>query len=121
MTAALSPAEVAKLQAKAKRTCLEDALATAITAAKLPSPVRQYPGVVPGRGFVFDFAWPEYTLLVEVDGGTYSGGRHVRGKGYEDGCVKANEAQLAGWRVFRFTGRMVYDGRAIATIGAALK
>ena len=124
---ALPPAEVAKLQAKVKRTCLEDALAFAIERAKLPSPVREYPGVVAGRDFRFDFAWPEYMVLAEVDGGTWPGkdgkqaGRHIRGKGYEDGCEKCNGAVLAGYRVLRFTAAMVKDGRAVAAIRAALK
>lgn len=66
----------------------------------------------PKRKWQFDFAWPEHKLAVEIEGGTYSGGRHTRGKGFEDDCEKYNEALLLGWRVLRFTGKMVNSGEA---------
>lgn len=71
------------------------------------------------RQWRFDFAWPNYTVAVEVEGGQWVNGRHQRGKGFEDDCEKYNEAVLDGWRVLRFTGDMVKDGRALAVmIGA---
>ena len=59
-------------------------------------------------------------MEVEVDGGTYSGGRHVRGSGYEKDAEKLNQAAVDGWTVLRFTGRMVKSGQALQTIEAAL-
>lgn len=73
-----------------------------------------------GRKFRFDFAYPEEKLGIEVDGGLYSQGRHTRAKGFEDDCVKLNEAALLGWRVLRFSPGQVSQGRAIATIKRAL-
>ena len=61
----------------------------------------------------FDMAWPRLMLAVEVEGGIWARGRHVRGKGFEADCEKYNEAALAGWRVLRVTGAMVQDGRAL--------
>jgi len=38
-------------------------------------------------------------LAVEVDGGTWTGGRHTRGAGFEADCEKLNAAVIAGFRV----------------------
>lgn len=46
---------------------------------------------------------------VEVEGGTFCGGRHVRGKAYARDCEKYNAAVALGWRVFRLTGDMLRD------------
>ena len=89
-----------------------DGLETILTWLGWPVPVREY-RFAPPRRWRFDLAWPERRIAVEVDGGTWVGGRHVRGAGYEADCVKLNEATIAGWRVLRVTSRMVEDGRAI--------
>ena len=57
---------------------------------------------------------------LRIDGGTWSGGRHVRGDGYRRDCEKLNAATLAGWRVLRFVGRQVKTGEAIETVQRAL-
>lgn len=59
------------------------------------------------RRFAFDFANPETMIAIELEGGTWSMGRHVRGVGYASDCAKYNLAQLMGWRVFRFTSDMI--------------
>jgi len=58
-------------------------------------------------------------LLIEVEGGSYTGG-HKRGKAYESDCDKNNAAMDLGWRVYRFTPAHVEDGRALEVIRAAL-
>ena len=73
------------------------------------------------RKWRFDFAWPERKVAVEIDGGTYSGGRHVRGKGYEGDCNKLNAAVMAGWVVLRFTGYHLAKKRQVETVGAVAK
>jgi hypothetical protein len=65
------------------------------------------------RRWRFDFAWPKYMVAVECEGGTWSGGRHTRGKGFEGDCEKYNEAALDGWKVFRFTSTMIEGGDAL--------
>jgi len=70
----------------------------------------------PTRRWRFDFAWPELKLAVEVDGGTWTYGRHSRPLGIEQDCEKYGEAQLLGWTVYRCTGSMVKTGKAFATI-----
>lgn len=94
---------------------LEEELAIQLRALKLPPPEREYKFLA-HRKFRFDFAWPDHKLAVEVDGGTWSGGRHTRGAGYEQDCFKMALAVQDGWRIYRFTGKQVKDGTAIGFI-----
>lgn len=73
------------------------------------------------RDWRFDFAWPDLRIAAEVEGGSWAGGRHTRGRGFEEDCEKYNAAAEAGWRVFRFTGAMVEDGRAREVLERVLK
>ncbi len=68
------------------------------------------------RRWRFDFAWPSRKVAVEVDGGIYCRGRHVRGGGFEGDTEKGNAAVLADWRVLHFTPRMVKTGSAAQLI-----
>jgi very-short-patch-repair endonuclease len=90
-----------------------------LRAAGLPEPVREY-RFAPPRRWRFDFAWPAAMLAVEVEGGSWIHGRHVRGRGFEADCEKYNAAVLLGWRILRFTPAMVEDGTAIYAIEQAL-
>lgn len=72
------------------------------------------------RMWRFDFAWLDLLVAVEVEGGTWSAGRHSRGSGFESDCVKYAEAVIAGWLVLRVTTDMVDDGRAVTLLGRAL-
>lgn len=119
MNERMTPEELKSVMRKMKRTKLEDLLAAHVLAYGLPVPVREC-RFHPTRRWRFDFAWPSHGLAVEVEGGIYSGGRHVRGKGFEDDCEKYNEAAAMGWTVLRFTGAQVRDGRAVKAITSAL-
>lgn len=93
-----------------------------ILGSDLPEPEQELAFAIDtGRKWRFDIAWPEHLLAVEVDGGTWNGGRHVQGKGFENDCIKRNAATLRGWSVFNVTTDMVRDGRAIATIKEAFR
>ncbi len=59
-------------------------------------------------------------LLIEIDGGAYSGGRHVRGAGYAADIEKFNAAVLLGYRVLHFLPEQVESGVALQTIEKAL-
>lgn len=98
---------------------LEAAFALIIRAAGLPAPEAEY-RFAPRRRFRFDFAWPDYMAAVEIEGGTWSGGRHTRGAGYEADCIKYNIATLKGWRVLRFTSGMLGDPDMVAAQVAQL-
>ena len=72
------------------------------------------------RKWKVDFAFPMHHLAVEIEGGTWTAGRHSRGAGYEKDLEKYNRLTLMGWRLLRFTTQMVMSGEAIETTKAAL-
>ena len=98
---------------------LEQELAFQMNALNLPSPEVEY-RFHPTRRWRVDFAWPSLRIACEVEGGTWAGGRHTRGTGFEKDCEKYNALALQGWRLFRVTGKMIKDGRAIDTLAHAL-
>ena len=100
-------------------SALEQALLFQIKAMGLTLPEKEYQ-FHETRRWRFDFAYPEQQLAVEVEGGTWAGGRHTRGSGYEKDCEKYNEAALRGWSVLRFTGSMIKSGKAVETLKEAL-
>jgi very-short-patch-repair endonuclease len=115
------PAETwAREAAASKRRALEDRLALQILAHALPTAEREY-RFDPVRRWRFDFAWPDFRLAVEVDGGTWSAGRHSRGPGFEADAEKLNAATALGWRVFRYTGTHVRTGYAVSQISVELE
>lgn len=95
---------------------LEDAFAWYLKVSGVATPERQYHFKAPGhrQPYRLDFAWPDRLIAIEVDGGSYSGGRHTRGSGFETDCVRGFEAAIAGWRIGHVTGKMIDDGRAVA-------
>lgn len=103
-------------------SALEDDLDTQLRAAGAPAYERQYlfAKAAMGRRWAADFCWPERHIIAEVDGGTYSGGRHTRGAGFEGDCEKLNAAAQLGYRVLRFTGKHVRSGYALTQIEALL-
>lgn len=98
---------------------LEESLAVQIKALSLPEPVREL-RFDPKRRWRFDFAWADRMVAIEVEGGSFAAGRHVRPTGFEDDCEKYNSASLLGWRVLRVTSKMVKDGRAARLLEQAL-
>lgn len=98
---------------------LEMALQFQVKALRLPDPCREYRPALDRRWRV-DFAWPDHSLIVEVEGGSFVGGRHTRGAGFEADCEKYNLLTLAGWSVLRVTGKQIESGVAAAWIERAL-
>ena len=96
----------------------ESAFALHCRAEKL-TPVREYLFMSP-RKYRFDFAFPEASLAVEIEGGIWSGGAHVRGKKFQEDCRKYAEAAILGWRVMRFSTQQVISGEAIDYVLRAL-
>lgn len=54
------------------------------------------------RRFRFDFACIDLKIAIEVEGGIWSNGRHVRGAGYIRDMEKYNLATIYGWRLLRY-------------------
>lgn len=90
-------------------------LLTRIQQTGLPEPVTEFT-FAPPRKFRFDVCWPALRIAVEVNGGTWAGGRHVSGSGYEKDRVKVNLATELGWRVFEYTSGLVLSDEAIIQI-----
>lgn len=73
------------------------------------------------RRWRVDFLWRSpYMLAVEIEGGIWSNGRHVRGAGYSKDIDKYNALSMAGYRLLRFSTAMVRSGEAIQTVLVAL-
>lgn len=72
----------------------------------------------PSRLWRFDYAWPEYKIAVEQEGGIWIKGRAGRGGAHSAplgilrDMEKNNEAVKLGWKVFRFTPRELQKGIA---------
>lgn len=90
-----------------------------IRAAKLPTPETQAQ-VIPGRRHRFDFAWRDQRLLLEVQGGVWTGGKHGRGSGIIKDQEKLNLAAINGWRVLQVSANHIRDGKALLWIQQAL-
>jgi hypothetical protein len=116
----MTKTEARRIVGKAKHEQWERALMAQIIVSGLPAPLAECRNgdtkFHPIRKWRADFLWPARHLIVEVEGGTWSGGRHVRGTGYADDCEKYNEAAILGYSVLRFTSQQVRDGYAIDAI-----
>jgi hypothetical protein len=78
----------------------------------LPIPVAEF-RFMPERKFRFDWAIADRLIAIEVEGGSWTGGRHTRGAGFERDLEKYAEAFARGWRILRVSPAMIADGRAI--------
>lgn len=84
---------------------LESQLAQAMTdEGDIPEWVPQYKFNQPTNQMTFDFAWPEYKVAIEVNGGQWSSGKmgHNSGMGVERDARKQNYAALQGWLLLIF-------------------
>ena len=65
------------------------------------------------RNFRCDFYCPNLRLIVEINGGEWSNGLHVRGKRYNDDLRKANIAQLNNFTYLQYTYTQLMNGDLI--------
>ncbi|GIW81475.1 MAG: hypothetical protein KatS3mg105_3282 [Gemmatales bacterium] len=86
----------------------------------LPPCVEEY-RFHPTRRWRFDYAWPDHKVALEVEGGAWVRGRHVRGKGFVKDIEKYNEAAILGWRVVRCTPVQLKDGSIFDLLRRILK
>ncbi len=98
------------------------------TLATLQLSLRQYGLVVmteyrfaPPRRWRFDLALPEVRIALEVEGGAFVAGRHVRGAGFRADLEKYGAATIKGWRVLRVLPEQLASGEAFRMIQAALE
>ncbi|MDC5019817.1 endonuclease domain-containing protein [Acinetobacter baumannii] len=75
----------------------------------------------PKRKWRADFLITGTKILIEVEGGIWSGGRHTRGKGYLGDMEKYNSAAMMGFTVLRFSTEQVKSGMALKQIELLIK
>lgn len=90
---------------------------------KLPMFKREFKfALARGRGWLFDFAFVDYKVAVEIeglvamrarDGSTLAGGRHATFQGWRGDAIKYATAAVMGWSVLRFDQSLVKDKTAI--------
>lgn len=72
------------------------------------------------RQWRFDYALPLYKIAIEVEGGVWTQGRHVRPVGFLGDMNKYNTATLLGWRVFRTTPSKLLSQNTLTLIKNAI-
>lgn len=72
----------------------------------------------PGRRWRFDVANPKTMVAIEINGGVWNYGRHVRGGGFTGDMEKINAAMMLGWSVLQYEWRTVETnpGRVVAEV-----
>lgn len=85
------------------------------SAHNIPAPQKEY-RFCPHRRWRLDYAWPEYKLAVEIEGGIWKYGRHNRASGFLSDMEKYNELAIMGWSLLRFTPEQIEMGDAMITI-----
>lgn len=75
----------------------------------------------PERKWRADFRIDGYPILIEVEGGVWSQGRHTRGKGFEGDCEKYNQAAILGYHVLKGSTQQVKSGRLLLDIENLIK
>jgi hypothetical protein len=88
-------------------------------AHRVPVPEREVT-FHPVRKWRFDYAWRTARVALEQDGGLWTSGRHVRGRGVEADNEKFAAAVLCGWRVFRASPEQIQNGQALGWVRQAL-
>lgn len=73
-----------------------------VRANGLPTPTPEV-RFAPPRRWRFDYGFPDAMIALEVEGGAYTRGRHVRGMGFVADMEKYSEAAVRGWCVIRVT------------------
>jgi len=59
------------------------------------------------RKWRLDYAHLLTYTAIEIEGGIWAQGRHTRGSGFQDDCIKYGEAAFLGWTVFRLTDSLI--------------
>ncbi len=74
-----------------------------------------------GRKWRFDFAIIPLRIAVEVEGGTWINGRHIRPQTYLRDLEKYNHAASLGWLLLRTTPQELYSQQFAELIRAAIR
>lgn len=66
-----------------------------------PELIKEFKSGLEGRDFRNDYLHVESRTIIELDGGVWNNGAHVRAAGFIKDCVKLNMAALARYYVIR--------------------
>lgn len=85
----------------------------------LPLPITEYK-FHPARKWRFDYAFPEFKVALELEGGVWIQGRHTRPTGYKKDMEKYSEAALLGWKVLRIEPNEILKHKTFEMLKRAL-
>lgn len=85
---------------------IEKIVAMVASEVGLSEPVAEY-RFHPTRRWRADFAFLRERILLEIEGGAWTYGRHTRPRGFLNDMEKYNEAVLNGWLLLRVTPQQV--------------
>ena len=85
----------------------------------IPLPIAEY-RFHPPRKWRADFCWREQKVIVENQGGLFSGGRHTRGAALLQEHEKLNQAAADGYRVLFATPQTIMGPAFLAILEATL-
>ncbi len=68
-----------------------------------------------------DFCWVDAKLILEVEGGVWTQGRHTRGAGFLKDMDKYNAAAVLGYRLLRCTPEQLESGEIMKVVRLALQ
>lgn len=88
--------------------------------AGLPLPVAEH-RFHPTRLWRFDYAWPAEKIALEVEGGIWTGGRHINPAGFIADLEKYNAAAVLGWRIIRLTPNSIETLISVHLVREAMK
>lgn len=112
-------AQLAKAEREAKQRKLRDQMLHQIRGTGIPMPVLEY-RPISTRRWRIDLAWPSPRVALELHGGIWNRGEHVRGRGFIANREKANELQLLGWTVLEVTPEHIKSGQVLEWLARAL-
>lgn len=118
----IAGARVRKARDAAPPPCDPPALYSLVTlcrSMKLPEPIPEY-RFHPLRKWRADYCWPAHMLMLEVEGGLWTNGRHSRGTGAIADLEKYSEAAIMGYRILYCTPDEMHNGVALDRIMRAL-
>jgi hypothetical protein len=124
---AMKPAAKRKAAKPSLKTQAQEDFGYLCRIHRLPPPQRQWSllksvqeprkdGKPIPRRWDFDWCWPEYKIIVEIDGGIWrpGGGAHSHPIDLTRNMLKRNDAALAGFSVLAFTPEDVNSKRRTA-------
>lgn len=110
-------------EARRKRDALRARFRLLCTDNNLPIPTTEYwfAWEAMRRRWPFDFAWIDEKIALEVDGGLFSQGAHVRGAYILKTHDKLNAATGLGWRMLYRTPDNLCSAHTVDILRAALE